>query len=277
MTKKQLLKILNDDSLELTVEELENIIEEELQKDDSEMDPDLIEYCLYYISKAETDGGKEKKADIAGNDKIAEPPAADKLKKSRFNGKLKKLLIIAATIALLLVTTGIATVATNKKVKNSAITFYENHIQVHFDKQKDESGIPGTEIAAELRKHDISDLKLPAMFLSSDCIYENITENNTENMRITSLSYHTDKLSGRVSIREFYSKEFIPSVDFYNTTIHSNVEELSVNGLKVFVIKQEEFCSITYQDNLTQYIMYLDANFADAVEIAKTISNTGVQ
>ena len=68
MTKKQLLKILNDDSLELTVEELENIIEEELQKDDSEMDPDLIEYCLYYISKAETDGGKEKKADSAGND-----------------------------------------------------------------------------------------------------------------------------------------------------------------------------------------------------------------
>lgn len=148
MTKKQLLKILNDDSLELTVEELENIIEEELQKDEAEMDPDLIEYCLYYISKAETDGGKEKKADIAGNDKIAEPPAADKLKKSRFNGKLKKLPIIAATIALLLVTTGIATVATNKKVKNSAISFYENHIQVHFDKQKDESGIPGTEIAA---------------------------------------------------------------------------------------------------------------------------------
>lgn len=183
MTKKQLLKILNDDSLELTVEELENIIEEELQKDESEMDPDLIEYCLYYISKAETDGGKEKKADSADNDKIAEPPVADKLKKSRFNGKLKKLLIIAATIALLLVTTGIATVATNKKVKNSAISFYENHIQVHFDKQKDESGIPGTEIAAELRKHDISDLKLPAMFLSSDCIYSNILEDNTENLK----------------------------------------------------------------------------------------------
>lgn len=142
MTKKQLLKILNDDSLELTVEELENIIEEELQKDEAEMDPDLIEYCLYYISKAGADGGKEKKADIAGNDKITEPPAADKLKKSRFNGKLKNLLIIAATIALLLVTTGIATVATNKKVKNSAISFYENHIQVHFDKQRMKAEYP---------------------------------------------------------------------------------------------------------------------------------------
>ena len=272
MTKKQLLKILNDDSLELTVEELENIIEEELQKDESEMDPDLIEYCLYYISKAETEGGKEKKADSAGNDKIAEPPAADKLKKSRFNGKLKKLLIIAATIALLLVTTGIATVATNKRVKNSAISFYENHIQVHFDKQKNESGIPGTEIAAELRKHDISDLKLPAMFLSRDCIYENITENNTEDMRIISLSYSTNKLSGRVSIREFKSEEFIPSVDFQNTTSYSQAEELSVNGLTVFVIEQGDVCSIAYQDNLTQYIVYLDTDFSDAVEIAKTLT-----
>ena len=272
MTKKQLLKILNDDSLELTVEELENIIEEELQKDESEMDPDLIEYCLYYISKAGADGGKEKKADSAGSDKIAEPPAADKLKKSRFNGKLKNLLIIAATIALLLVTTGIATVATNKKVKNSAITFYENHIQVHFDKQKDESGIPGTEIAAELRKHDISDLKLPAMFLSSDCIYDNIFEDNIDGLKVTSFSYRANNLSGKVSIRKFYSNESVLPIDFNNTTSYSKVEELSVNGLTVFVIEQENFCSIAYQDNLTQYMMYLNTNFANTVEIAKTLT-----
>ena len=272
MTKKQLLKILNDDSLGLTVEELENIIEEELQKDEAEMDPDLIEYCLYYISKAEADGGKEKKADSAGNDKIAEPPAADKLEKSRFNSKLKKLLIIAATIALLLVTTGIATVATNKKVKNSAITFYENHIQVHFDKQKDESGIPGTEIAAELRKHDISDLKLPAMFLSSDCIYNNIFEDNIDGLKVTSFSYRANNLSGKVSIRKFYSNESVLPIDFNNTTSYSKVEELSVNGLTVFVIEQENFCSIAYQDNLTQYMMYLNTDFAETVEIAKTLT-----
>lgn len=272
MTNSEFMNILNDDSLELTVEELENIIEEELQKDESEMDPDLIEYCLYYISKAGTDGGKEKKADIAGNDKITEPPAADKPEKSRFNGKLKKLPIIAATIALLLVTTGIATVATNKKVKNSAISFYENHIQVHFDKQKDESGIPGTEIAAELRKHDISDLKLPAMFLSSDCIYDNIFEDNIDGLKVTSFSYRANNLSGKVSIRKFYSNESVLPIDFNNTTSYSKVEELSVNGLTVFVIEQENFCSIAHQDNLTQYMMYLNTDFAETVEIAKTLT-----
>ena len=90
MTNSEFMNILNDDSLELTVEELENIIEEELQKDDSEMDPDLIEYCLYYISKAETEGGKEKKADSAGNDKITEPPAADKAKKVTLQRQAKE-------------------------------------------------------------------------------------------------------------------------------------------------------------------------------------------
>lgn len=90
MTNSEFMNILNDDSLELTVEELENIIEEELQKDESEMDPDLIEYCLYYISKAETEGSKEKKADSAGNDKIAEPPAADKLKKVTLQRQAKE-------------------------------------------------------------------------------------------------------------------------------------------------------------------------------------------
>ena len=264
MTNSEFMKILNDDSLELTAEELENIIEEELQKDESEMDPDIIEYCLHYINKAESKGSGGKKTE----------PAEDKPKKPH-NGRLKKILIIAATIALLLITSGIATIATDKNVKNSAITFYENRIRVHFDKPKEESGIPGTEIAAELKKHDISDLKLPAMFFSGDCFYENIAEDNAEDMRITSLSYHTNTLSGRVSIREFYAKEIIPSIDFMNTTGYSKSEEISVNGLTVFVIEQEEFCSITYQDNLTQYIMYLDTNFANAVEIAKTISGMG--
>lgn len=58
MTNSEFINIFNDESLELTVEELENIIDEELQKDESEMDPDLIEYCLYYIDKAETNNRK---------------------------------------------------------------------------------------------------------------------------------------------------------------------------------------------------------------------------
>lgn len=153
MTNSEFINILNDESLELTVEELENIIDEELQKDESEMDPDLIEYCLYYIDKAETNNSKGEKYE---SDKA-------KPKTTHLNSKLKKVLIIAATIALLLVTSGIATIATDKEIKNSAVTFYENHIRVHLNKSKDTNIIRGTKIADELKKYDVYDVKLPEM------------------------------------------------------------------------------------------------------------------
>lgn len=73
-------------------------------------------------------------------------------------------MIIAATIALLLVTSGIATIATDKEIKNSAVTFYENHIRVHFNRSKDTDTISGIKIATELKKHGIADLKLPSIF-----------------------------------------------------------------------------------------------------------------
>ena len=82
------------------------------------------------------------------------------------------------------------------------------------------------------------------------------------------------KLSGQVSVSRFYSEEIIPPVDFHNTTRYSQAEEFTVNGLTVFVIDQGDFCSIAYQDNLTQYMMYLNTDFASAIEIAKTISDT---
>ena len=263
MTNSEFMNILNDDSLELTVEELENIIDEELQKDESEMDPDLIEYCLYYIDKAEANNSKIEKAE---SDEA-------KPEETRLNGKLKKVLIIVATIALLLVTTGIATIATDKEIQNSAITFYENRIRIHFDKPKEENGILGTEIAEELKKHDIGDTKLPSIFFSNDCIYENIAEDNVNDIKDINTTYRVNGISGRLFISKFYSKEIIPPIDFPDTTSYSKVEELSVNGLTVFVIEREKFCSITYLDNTTQYVIHLKTNFENAVEIAKSISD----
>lgn len=45
-------KILRDESAILSKEELEDIIENELKKNESEMDPDLIEYIGYVLLKA---------------------------------------------------------------------------------------------------------------------------------------------------------------------------------------------------------------------------------
>ena len=52
MTNEDYKKILRDESAILSKEELEDIIENELKKNESEMDPDLIEYIGYVLLKA---------------------------------------------------------------------------------------------------------------------------------------------------------------------------------------------------------------------------------
>lgn len=273
MTNSEFMKILNDNSLELTVEELENIIEEELQKDESEMDPDLIEYCLYYINKADSSNGKDEKTETD----------TKKPKKHRFGGKAKKILIIAATAVLLLVAMGVAGIATDEKAKSNAFSFYEDHIRVHFDKPKeDENSVPGTEIAGKLKNYDITDLKLPAMLFSNDCVYNKITaeiigEDGVKYLTSVNMGYRTNEISGRAAITKYCSKEIIAPIDFLNTTEKSRTEELSVNGLTVYVVEQNDFSSITYLDDLTQYMMYFETDFDSVVEIAKTITTAEAQ
>ena len=53
MTNNEFKQVLLDDSAVLSKQELEEIIEKELLKSESEMDADLIEYCLDNIKKLE--------------------------------------------------------------------------------------------------------------------------------------------------------------------------------------------------------------------------------
>lgn len=53
MTNNEFKEIFNDNFTLLSKEELEVIIEQELEKSESEMDADLIEYCLDILNELE--------------------------------------------------------------------------------------------------------------------------------------------------------------------------------------------------------------------------------
>lgn len=55
-----IIKLLKDRSADLSKEEIEKIIEEELLKDESEMDADLIEYCLDALKEKDSAPKKKK-------------------------------------------------------------------------------------------------------------------------------------------------------------------------------------------------------------------------
>ena len=58
-----ILRFINDKSIDLPREELERIIEEELNKPENEMDADLIEYCLDALNEIESNSTVEIKAE----------------------------------------------------------------------------------------------------------------------------------------------------------------------------------------------------------------------
>ena len=63
MTNNEFKQVLLDNSAVLSIQELEEIIENELLKSEAEMDADLIEYCLDSIKKlklSEEDNKKEE-------------------------------------------------------------------------------------------------------------------------------------------------------------------------------------------------------------------------
>ena len=61
MTNNEFKQVLLDDSVLMSKQELEEIIENELNKSESEMDADLIEYCLDNIKKLQLSEESNKK------------------------------------------------------------------------------------------------------------------------------------------------------------------------------------------------------------------------
>ena len=61
MTNNEFKQVLLDDSVLMSKQELEGIIENELNKSESEMDADLIEYCLDSIKKLQLSEESNKK------------------------------------------------------------------------------------------------------------------------------------------------------------------------------------------------------------------------
>ena len=135
----------------------------------------------------------------------------------------------------------------------------------YLDMLKTYRDVPLVKILAGIRrcgKSTILDM------LKDDLICSGIAADHVIHLRYTS-----EELDDSMTAKQMYRdiKEKMTDSERYYLLL-DEVQE--VDGLTVFVIEQRDFCSIAYQDNLTQYMMYLNTDFASAIEIAKTISDT---
>ncbi len=274
-----IIKLLKDKSADLSEEEIEKIIEEELLKDESEMDADLIEYCLDALKEKESSPKKKKISYV----RIAS--------------------YVAVAAVLVLVITAVIPKLTDRSFNNQGIVSSEAS-----ETEKETTAVQKnttTEIRTE--KASVTE-KLSADILtetkSTPILKKETTKAPTGDKSFSTVAPEGSfesilkKLLAKngfdtVSLpQNFFKNAEILNKSFeeneaeirikskgiiYNITIEKTSEKIeeknviNVNGINVSVESENNSSEIRYRKNNLNYRIVFESSYEEAVRIAKTI------
>lgn len=254
-TLKEILKVK---FLSFTKEEIENIMDEELEKSPEEMDTELIEMCLDILT-----GEPKEKADEVLTDS---PAVSDKtVKKIKF----KKGILVAAIITLLItISIPVGAKIFDIDVPESILKVYEEHFQLNLDGETQSE-----DLNTVLATNGLSDAVLP-QFLFSDCKISEFEKVDYDDKTQVKFKYSDEKngMSGGVNLN-IYDE----NIDFIDDDMNINdqyeeAKRVVVNGINVVIFNDGNETFIVYSVDKTQYtIVLFGVTLDEAIEIAKTL------
>ena len=259
MTNNEFKQVLLDDSVLMSKQELEEIIENELLKSESEMDADLIEYCLDSIKKLQLSEESNKKEESK--------------KVFVINPKIWRVLVAMSVILVFAVTAS----AIYFNIPENIAQLIDGNAELDINLENADTTADGyalleTDLAKELESFGITPVTFPEALVSDECKILK-TENLTVDKAISldaHINFEYKGLLGGVLIEQFMPVDS----EWTGSSTVMDVEAgemINVNGMDVLVFEQEENCSIEYRNNLTHYYFYIECDFETAKEFAKTI------
>lgn len=275
-----IIKLLKDKNADLSKEEIEKIIEDELLKDESKMDTDLIEFCLDALKEKENTPKKKKLSYF----KIAALVAAaavltfiitsvfPKLTDLDFNDKV----IVSSSVRETEkeTTTIPKNTTTENRTEKASVTERLSSDNVPTETK------PAPILKEETTKVPSSDkgFSTVAPEGSFESVLKKLLATNSfdrvslpkrifENAEILNKSFEESKAKIRIK-----SKEKI-----YDITIEKSSEKveeknvIDVNGINVSVENENNSSEIRYRKNNLNYRIVFESSYEEAVRIAKTI------
>lgn len=259
MTNNEFKQVLLDDSVLMSKQELEEIIENELNKSESEMDADLIEYCLDNIKKLQLSEESNKK---------------EESKKVFFiNPRMWRVLVTMSIVLTFIFAVTASAIYFN--IPENIVQLIDGNAEYDFnlgdaDTTADGYALLETDLAKKLESFGITPVTFPEALVSDECKITKIE--NTTSDKTTLLGayiyFEYNDLSGRARIDKYMDSDWIGTgsvMDVKSATM------INVNGLDVLVFEQDENCTIKYNNDLTHYYFYIECDFETAKEFAKTI------
>ena len=267
MDRDILLKVFEAGSMPLTLEEIEMIMDEEMAKDPSEMDGDLVEACLDILTKA-----------TAGNNEKSEPEKNED-DKGKKRIKLKKIFMFAAVIAVLL---GLAVPVFGKYIRSEAsesvVKYNANHFEVDLSGENNTAGNYSDEnidIIKALNQNGIDNVILPAEILKDEYVknISTLEENDLYISIVINFESKSNGFEGRIGITKHKTDNTEFTIGQVNTSSkYDSVKQLSLNGMNILVFSENEKSFINYVDsNCVYYIELMNCGYDSAIEITKTL------
>lgn len=267
MDRDILLKAFKAGSMPLTLEEVEMIMDEEMAKDPSEMDGDLVELCLDILTKA-----------TIGNEDKSEPEKNENVKGKK-KIKLGKIFMFAAVIAVLV---GAAIPVCAKYIRSEAsddvVRYKTNHFEIDLSAENNDAvnySDENVDIIKALSEMGIENVILPAELLKEEYVKNISYFNKNGDYILLEIDFENkDKdVKGKIAITKHKKDEteFLIGQN-YIPDEYDSLKQISLNGMDILVFSDNKESYIIYVDNNAEYeIQILNCEFVSTVDIAKTL------
>ena len=214
MNKKILKEILKTESVSFSYEEIQQILDEELEKSPDEMDTQLVDLCVDVLSRQNASEQKEEKK----HKKISP----------------KKLLLVAAVICILAIL-AIPVTAQIPAIESQGgiIKVLENYISINL------TGDSKYNLSKELQDYGISDNLLPSRFLENDCV---VTDVQITEYNVFRFAFELSDLDvfGYIGVTKF-TEDFEFGYNYADIYADAEqLEQLTVNGTEIFVYSSSD-------------------------------------
>ena len=257
MTNKSIINNLKTKSIPFTLDEIREIMDEELEKDPSEMDTELIDLCADILVKAYND-------------------IEETTKKSNRKKFSKVLLIAAVVVIFIAIAIPVSAAFIHNGVSDKIVQVYSDYF--HIDLRQGSTNAnhysdKNIDLIQDLQERGFNNVILPSDLLNYNYSKDiNIQNSDCATTVVIKIEDPNSKIKGTIAIVQY--DEFISSMtgDGKIDAIYNHVEQISVNGLNILVFGNGENAYIKYLDCNTEYSITLsNCDFETSIEIANSI------
>ncbi len=279
LTEEVLKKILEEKSMEFTLDEIEQLMNSEVAKPEEEMDTELVDMCASILAKAYNPDYKEERPTKMFRPwemEAAETASPEKPKKKVI--PFKRVLIVAAAVSLVVVVffalpAGAALFG--KSDSDGVIGFYKDFFRINVSDE--ETTQTEEDWINQLILENLHTRMLPQALLDEKYEKKPVVQQSDDVTTIyIQLTNEVENINGNILITEYKNENANAVNGFGNVSDkHRNFKQLLVDGKEIIVFGREEQSYINYSDGSTNYEIALDCDFDTMVSIAETINVKG--